>query len=348
MQDGLPIRDNPDNNARRVYRMRLGEIVKILSPAEGVSAISASGDPLPGDWYQVLTEDGSVGYCFSYRLRLFEHAEGPLASLGPVVGNSVEDPDLDMLMSKIWSPESYLAMINSKKLDLEELSRKWRFDPGQDTGTARIYTSALDRGFEYTSIRAEGLRRWRFEGTNLSMQLRSDTLLVVQYLESNGSSKTLLFSSLPEKVEDLIAQESARRNRLYRAVYNRGPVYTSSNYGTITFSEGGAFSWRGYDLMVPHIIPESTDGTGSVSMNLFLSPVLENHYTGAFTMRFAGNGSRQIAALYCIYSLDDQGFRIEIVPESGIEELTVTRRDSSPMVLYFFRDSATDTSPQSW
>jgi len=35
LQDGLPIRDNTDNNSRRVYRLRLGEVVKVLGVAKG-------------------------------------------------------------------------------------------------------------------------------------------------------------------------------------------------------------------------------------------------------------------------------------------------------------------------
>jgi hypothetical protein len=62
LQDGLPIRENPDNSARRIYRLRTGEIIKVLAQVEGNPAISASGDPLPGEWYRVLTEDGTTGY----------------------------------------------------------------------------------------------------------------------------------------------------------------------------------------------------------------------------------------------------------------------------------------------
>ena len=65
LQDGLPIRENPDNGARRVYRLRVGEIIKILNRVHGSPPISASGEPLPGDWYRVLTQDGVIGFCFS-------------------------------------------------------------------------------------------------------------------------------------------------------------------------------------------------------------------------------------------------------------------------------------------
>ena len=340
LQDGLPVRDTPDNSARRVYRLRAGEIVKILSLEKGSPAISTTGTPLPGEWYRVLTEDGSTGYCFSYRLRLFDHGGGQLAVSVPSVSESVEDPDLDVLMSRIWSPESYSTMINYRRIDLDSLSRHWRFDPGQETGIARIYTSGVDRSFEYTAIRPDGRRAWRFEGTNLLMQLRADTTLAVQFSDG-GAMRTLLFVSLPISVDDLIMQESARRERLYGAIYSQGPVFTSNNYGTIVFEENGSFVWRGFDLLVPQHLGENVEGSGTVLMDLFLSSDLEDRYNGAFTMRFTnqGSGRQVLATLRCMYLLDNQGFRIEIAPDSSIDDVTVTRRAASPMVLYFFRDT---------
>jgi len=340
LQDGLPIRDNPDNNARRIYRLKTGEIIKILSAAEGSPAIGTTGEPLPGEWFKVLTENGSTGYCFSYRLKLFEHSGGQLAAANTVDTEKTEDPELEQLLSKTWSPESYLTMINSRRINLEDMSRQWRFDPGQETGLARIYVAGTDNNYAYTSIRPDGNRTWRFEGTNLSMQLRSETTLAVQFLEGGGSTRTLLFVSLPVSVDDLILQETARRERLYNEIYSQGPVFTSNNYGTITFIEGpppaggGTFSWRNFDLLVPRFIPEDIEGDGTILMDLFLDPSLENRYDGAFTLRFTNTR----IALYCMYSLDNQGFRIEIVPDSSIDDVTIAWRGASPMVLYFFRD----------
>jgi len=341
LQDGLPVRDTPDNNARRIYRLKTGEIIKILSVAEGSPAIGSTGDPLPGEWYKVLTEDGSTGYCFSYRLKLFEHSGGQLAAVNNVITEKSEDPELEELLSKTWSPESYLTMINSRRINLEDMSRQWRFEPGHETGLARIYVAGTDNSYAYTSIHPDGPRTWRFDGTNLSMQLRAETTLAVQFLEGGGSTRTLLFVSLPVSVDDLILQETARRERLYNEIFSQGPVFTSNNYGTITFKEGpppaggGTFSWRNFNLLVPQFIPEGIEGNGTILMDLFLDTSLENRYDGAFTLRFTNTK----IALYCMYSLDNQGFRIEIVPDSSIEDVTITRRGASPMVLYFFRDT---------
>jgi hypothetical protein len=335
LQDGLPIRESPDNGARRVYRLRAGELVKILAPAEGSVAVSAGGDPLPGSWYKVMAEDGSTGYCFSYRLKLFEHQGGPLQA-APAEEAVTEDPDLDALLAKVWSPESYGAMVSSRRLDLEELSKKWRFDPGQETGTARICLPDLDRSFTYTKILGTGGRSWRFEGTSLLMSLRRDTVLSVQFTEEGGALRSFVFVALPVDIDDLVTQETNRREALFGRIFSEGPSYISSNYGTLVFAEDGGFTWSGSILLIPRVIPAAALGSGGVAMDLFLHQDLESRYDGAFTLRFDGvNGGR--VPVRFMYSLDSQGFRLEYVPDTGMDGNTVVRRASSPMVLYFYR-----------
>jgi hypothetical protein len=336
LQDGLPIRDGPDNNSRRVYRMRTGEIIKILSISDGNPPISTTGDPLPGDWYIVLTQDGVTGYCFSYRLKIFEHYEGSV-NVTAERREVVSDPDLDMVLSRTWSPEIYLDMVNSKQINLEEFGKKYRFDPGQDTGIARIVMPDIEREFVYEGIYPDGERAWRFEGTSLSMNLRRNNTLAVQFVESSGGSRTLLFIALSSDIDDLILQENTRRQGQFMAIYNQGPVFTSTNYGTVSFTTSGNITWTGFDLLVPEIISSETKGQGRVYMDLFLSPFMEDNYDGSFTLRFTD--IRQNNTLYFMYKLDNQGLRLEVVPAYCIEESAVTRRSASPMVLYFYRDS---------
>ena len=340
LQDGLPIRENPDNSARRVYRLKLGEIIKILNPVKGQVAVGATGDPLPGDWFRVLTENGSVGYCFSYRLKLFEHSGGKLTAVR-IEEKETEDPDLDKLLARTWSTESYGTMVNTRRIDLEELSQHWCFDPGLDTGIARVKIKDLDRTFSYTKIRSTGTRSWRFEGTQLQMNLRSDTTLAVQFTESSGFLRTILFVALPSAVDDIILQETARREALFRNIYDQGPVYVSNNYGTLTFQEDGQFTWTGNMLLVPQVIPASALGSGSLDMRLFLASALSDRYNGAFTLRFDGISGTPLNVDF-MYSLDFQGFRIEHVPQTSLDGITVARRASSPLVIYFFKTDRTD------
>jgi hypothetical protein len=336
IQDGLPIREEPDNSARRVYRLRMGQIIKILAKVDGNPAISAAGDPLPGNWYRALTEDGTVGYCFSYRLRVFEHTGGPLRVDPVAPAAPQEDPELEQLLSRSWHAEWYGTMLSSRKIDLEDLRKRWRFTPGADTGTAHLYLPTVDLSFSYTGIQNIGNRAWRFEGAPLQMRLQSDTVLTVQYTENGGALRSAIFVALPMDPEDLIAQETERRLALFRNLYAFGPSFQSANYGILSFTGNGRFTWTGNNILVPQIIPASALGSGSVDMGLFLSSELEERYTGAFTLRFDGIAGAG-AEVHFMSATDDQGLRIEHVPPDNLEGVTVVRRAATPTILYFFK-----------
>jgi hypothetical protein len=331
LQDGLPIREQPDNGSRRVYRLKGAEIIKVLAKTGGNPAVGAGGDPLPGDWYQVMTEDGTTGYCFSYRLKFFEHNGGPLAVETEEAGE--EDRELDRVVERRWSPEFYDTMVNTQRFDLEALSRRWGFSPGQDTGIAHIYLPDLDQTFSHTGIRAMGSRTWRFEGTNLQMSLRSDTTLAVQFTEPGGALRSLLFVALAVDVEDLIVQESSRREELFRGIYEQGPVFSSNNYGTLAFKPDGTFTWTGSRLLVPQVIPAAAQPAGSAVMDLFLAPALQQRYQGAFSLRFDGAS----VPVRFMYALDARGLRVEYAPDTSMDGNMVVRRASSPAVIYLYQ-----------
>ncbi|MCL2442789.1 MAG: SH3 domain-containing protein [Treponema sp.] len=337
MHDGLPIRRNPDNNARREYRLRLGEIIKILDLEEGVPPIGPTGDPLPGDWYKVMTHDGVIGFCFSYRLRIFNQNEEPVHLFSSTQREHVADPLLESVLTKKWSPESYLQMVNLRRINIQHMERKYRFDPGHEIGIARIILPNLERQFSYGRIISEGERSWSFYGTTLQMTLRQNNTLAVQFTDEDGTRHAYLFASLPTDVDDILLQEKARRESQYLTIHNLGPIYSSNNYGTITLLRTGGFTWTGYDLLVPHIIPAETKGTGQINMDLYISPFLSDRYNGAFSLQF--NDVRDYT-LYFLYGFSNQGLNLEIVPVSNIDDITVTQRAASPVVLYFYRDSS--------
>jgi hypothetical protein len=181
------------------------------------------------------------------------------------------------------------------------------------------------------------------------MELRNDTTLAVQYNETGGGLRTLLFVALPVDVDDLIVQETSRREGIFKHIYSEGPSYTSNNYGTINFTETGSFTWTGFSLLVPRVIPQANLEKGIIAMDLFLAPSLLDRYNGAFTLHFNNPGSPTGSSAVMVrfmYTLDNQGFRIEFVPPADVDDVTVTRRDTSPTVLYFFRAESGSSFPQ--
>jgi len=336
--DALPIRDNTDNNAKRVYRLRLGEVIKVLSKVNGTPPISGTGDPLPGDWLRVLTSDGVVGYCFSYRLKLFEQGNDSVQHTEIEGSEAINDADLDMVLSTMWYTDAYQKMIDAKKVNAQAMERSYRFEPGHETGIARIILPDFERQIRYQKISPDGNRSWIFEGTNLKMTLNSNTSLTVQYAEGTGARRNFQFINLPTDIKNIIAQENARRESDYREIFNQGPVFSSTNYGTLTLISTGNFTWTGYELLVPQLFPEETNGTGRITMDLYIDEPFKDRFNGAFTLTFSDIRTNNI--FYFMYGIDNQGMRLEVVPASCIEDTTVVRRATTQMIIYFFKDSS--------
>ena len=329
LQDGLPIREAPDNSARRVYRLRLGEVLKILSIEQGNPAISATGDPLPGDWFRVLTEDGTRGYCFSYRLRLFQHVPGTLVS-APAEEGDRRDAEWEKVLTKTWVSEVYSNMVRDRKLDLDALSRKWGFSAGEDTGIAHVYAPAIagenaDRltataaipaternrqetnlTFPYTEIKSLGARDWQLIDANgngtLLISLLNDTRLSVQYNTASGLPRTRYFTTLSVPLDDLIVQETVRRDDLWAALLAYGAMWRSAYYGRLYFEPNKNISWSGFDRLVPQYISNLALPSGRASLSLFLDPSLEAIYDGALSIHLnnIGGGTSQAHFLYAI------------------------------------------------
>lgn len=332
LTDGLPIREEPDNLARRVYRLRQGQIVKVLAKAKGNPAMAGDA-PLPGDWYSVLTDDGSRGFCFSYRLRLFDQADGPVVSQAADRTDDA-DPKRDLMLSAAWRPESYKEMIDARRVDLERFSTRYGFFPGQDSGVAKLVVPGLDIEQSYSGIKKLRDGVWRFEGSSIQVTLRSDTVLAVQYTEGSGAQRTLVFVALPAEADDIVAQETARREALLGAVRSLGPVFRSENYGELSFDEAGGFSWNGYRILSPATIPAEAGISGKAEMRLFLDDAVAAQYTGALSFRFAGMPERTVDFLYL---LEPNGLKLEYLPPSSLDGTTVKRRSSAPIVISFVR-----------
>jgi hypothetical protein len=338
MQDGLPVREHPDNSAPRVYRLRIGEIIKIISRSEGAPAISTTGDKLPGEWYRVLTQDGTRGYCFSYRLSFFKHTTGSLTG-DTTVSSNVLDTTLERIQSKVWSAEIYDQMLNDRKFNIDALAKHWSFSTGEDTGIANIYTQNIDKSFRYTAIRKTGEWTWRFEGTSLTMRLLSDNLLALEFLDNEGIRQLLHFVALPTSIDDLIVQEKNRREAQYQSIYKLGPAFASATFGVLTLTPEAEFLWEDFELLVPDYIPISAIGRGVVELRYHIADALLENFDGVITLRFKtiGGPDRNVNFLYKAAPDNESGaLRLEFISPSNILDNVVIQQNESPMILYFY------------
>jgi len=333
IQDGLPIRDKPENNARRTYRLKEGEIIKILEKVQGTEAVSTTGSLLEGDWFRVLTQSGSMGYCFSYRLRIFEHITGPLGE-APAEADTSEDRELELVLSRTWYPEIYGKMVSSNRLDLDILSQNYSFTSGIAKGKARIHLESGDAEFPYRKITKTGNRSWNFDGTPLVVTLLSESKLEVQWEDEDKTTKTEIFVTLPLSVENIVNQEKELRQNRLLSLFNRGPRYVSPNYGTLFIDAAGGFTWEDINSLPEEILSGPVLGTGRLDMDYNLSGEIAERYTGALALRPNTISGRRTALVF-VYTLDNQGLRMEYITPGNASTRTISRRSASPFVIYF-------------
>ena len=125
--DGLPCRAEAVNTSKQVYRFRKGEIIKILYKGKGQIPMSGS-KPLPGDWYRILTENGTQGWCFSYSLELFQTDENGNMPQNQTVDEEVdEDKYFPTILNKNWYPDSFKTLIDAGNIDLTTLNASYFF-----------------------------------------------------------------------------------------------------------------------------------------------------------------------------------------------------------------------------
>jgi hypothetical protein len=224
-------------------------------------------------------------------------------------------------------------MINSGHINLETLSKNYSFTAGIRNGKARIYLENTDTVYNYRKILKTGDRTWNFDGTPLTVTLRSETVLEVKW-EEGGINKSETFVVLPNSVENIVNQEKERRQNKFQTLYVRGPSFVSPNYGTLVFTASGAFSWDEINSLPEGMISGSVLGSGTVDVDYELAGEMAERYTGALALRLNAVSGRG-AVLVFAYTLDSQGLRMEHIPQDYVGGRTVSRRAPNALVIFF-------------
>lgn len=333
--DGLPVREEPDNTARQVYRLRRNEVLKITGTGEGVD-VYAGNSPLEGQWYTVMTEDGTQGWCFSYNLTVFDEREGAPVSGGETSGPE-EDATLQYILSRTWYPSYYRAMLESHTVDISRINPAWGFFPGPDSRIARIEEEEGAVSFPYTGISADGAGTYRFDGSSLSVELRRGGTLAVQFTDEFGMPAARYFAALDTTPERMIRDETGRRAQQLARIRDAGPRFVSGNYGVLQFTGANGFLWSGYSLLVPSVIPRGAGAGGTAEIRCFLSGQLSGTYDGVLSLQFEGRGGW----IHFLYSFSPDGLRLEPVSPANVSDNIVLSRDISPTVIFFYAESGT-------
>lgn len=329
--DGLPIRAKPENTARQVYRLKEGQKIKVLAKGTGTPVL-AGKSPLEGEWLEVMADDGTKGWCFSYNLTIFDEREE--ASVSVAASSTGPDTALEGLLARPWYPDSFRAMVQDNRVDLSRISPRWGFFPGRDSLVARVETADGLVTFPYTSIQKVDDTTYRFDGSTLSVQVRGPTSILVQYTDEAGMPHALYFASLDATPDDLISAEKERRAGVLDSVRKAGPRFVSGNYGVLQFLDGGRFLWSGYQLLSPSVIPAGAGAGGTVEPRCFLPETLASVYDGVLTFSFDSSPR----PVHFLYALGTDGLKLEQVSDSNIRDSLVLAQNMTPIVVFFKPD----------
>lgn len=347
--DGLPVRADAINTSKQVYRLREGEIIRCLYRGSGAAVTNGKGN-MEGEWLRVLTEAGTFGWCFSHNLAIFKAEGFDVASANEKSSIKMDDLKgtvngdtaiIRSLIEKRWYPESFASMIKVGRIDVNRMNPSFGFTFGINieensdsvfAGTAVLNTENAGGNWTYTDITKKAEKEYEFKGANLKMSIRgagSDTM-ILQYSEK-GRPKQETLVALTEDIESLIEKELARRQNELKRIASAGPVFKSSNYGTIKFNNENSVTWSNYKLLQPSIISSKALGSVTVTLDYFIANSLKSSYDGVITMHFTGMED----GVNFLYKLTDTGLRLEDASKAPVKDGVVTSRSASPMVLFF-------------
>ncbi len=329
--DGLPCRAEPVNTAKQVYRLRKGEVIKILYKGKG-QAVMAGKNALEGDWFRILTSNGTFGWCFSYNLNLYEtDAQGKQIGEQVIEEEQKNDDIFDYMASNTWYPESFKNMIDSGNIDISRIHPSYNFRLDTENNKVYLNTYEIHQNWTYTGYTKTDDNRYELNDIPIQLIYKNQRFVVVRYTGESGKPEELNFVLLSQDLTEVINAEKDRRSYAYLQVWTHGPVYKSSNYGTITLNEDGSFKWTNFKLLVPSIIDGGTKNYGTVGVKYAVSKSLAANYDGVITFKFEGM-SKEVNFLY---KVEDGNLRLEDATAARFNGNLCVQRGPSPLILFF-------------
>lgn len=329
--DGLPCRAEPVNTAKQVYRLRKGEVIKVLYKGKGAAPM-AGKTPLEGDWYRILTDNGTQGWCFSYNLNLFETDNlGQQIGVEVVVAEESEDKYINIILNNTWYPEKFRTMISNKNIDISAMHPSYHFAVDQENAKVILNTSEIHESWDFDGYNRSSEKEYQLKNVPITIVYKNAGFIVLKYTDASGKPQDLNFVTISESLSDIVNAEKQRRANIYAAVVAHGPKFSSSSYGTLTLAEDSSFKWTNYKLLVPSVISSSAKGGGTVSIKYTISKSLSESYDGVLSFRFDGMSSD----VNFLYKMEEGGIRFEDATSARFSGNTVTARGSSPVIVYF-------------
>ena len=202
----------------------------------------------------------------------------------------------------------------------------------EDAQKISFATSEDEKSWTFSGIKEASKKQLKFEGANVSVTIKSDDEIVLQYTE-NGKPKNVVFVSFDSDITKIIEAERNRRQNALEKIAKVGPRFSSENYGTLIISSGEGekynFYWDNFKLLQPSIIPSSANTRGTVSIDYLIPDSMKANYDGLLTFDFGSEYEVNF-----LYKLTDSGLRLEDAVRGKIEGGILKAKSSSPTVIF--------------
>jgi hypothetical protein len=301
--DGLPVRSSATNaRGTERYRLKKNEKIKILGQTEGAKVMVASGE-LKGVWYEVMCQDGTVGYCFSANLRVIDSTGATMGAAGP----SSPLSQAELLSIQTWRPAYYSTMIESGMIDLTRFQLRYGifFDPS--ITQVRVNIPEGSWVFSYIGIEPTSDGGYHFEGSALDVIVDDTTNIKAVIRESPTDIRDYAFTRIDDDLRPLIAAEEARRRREFEAIAAAGPELASMDHGSLSIQKDGSFTWAEAGELPSAQALQGAPGAvinGTMSCVYWLSGDLSAEWKGAVSLKSKpGRVEREALFLYRLSSL---------------------------------------------
>lgn len=329
--DGLPIRAATVNTAKQVYRLRKGEVIKVLYKGSG-QAVMAGQNALEGDWLRVLTTDGTQGWCFSYNLSLFDaDASGnPVGGTAAVIEEE-KDELFESIMNYTWYPDNFKTLISSGNIDLSQLNASYNLTFDTENNKVNLNTQKIHQSWDFTGYTKADDYEYDLNNIPIKVYYKRQGYIVARYTDESGKPQDIDLVIINENINELIANEKTRRTEAFESIIKHGTSYTSTSYGNLNLNADGTFRWTNFKLLVPSIIDAGSKNGGTVSVKYSISKKLKENYDGILTFSFDGMQNE----VNFLYQLEAGALRLEDATTANLDGNMFTSRSISPVVLYF-------------
>jgi len=332
-RDGLLLRTKPANTADQVFRLKLGQPVKLLRKEAG-AAVETGGEKLAGDWYLAVADDGTLGYVFSNQLLLWNTETEPKPELATrKTGTSAS---VAALFDTVWRPDYFDSMIATGLLDLAMYQPRFGIFADPLRKVIRVERPDFSQVYRYETIEDGDGGSFELVPTGASFRFTAAGSLsftppeadippeaLARLRQEQGDEAILSYEFINHKsdVQAVVAAEERKRLSRLSAFVDNGERFESEQFGVFIVTRSARFTWAAYGALTPVPIPEGAGETGLISMDLFLSPELAMIWNGAFTLRF-DEGRRP--AVSFAYRFDGARLVLAYLPPDSMKAAVVS------------------------